>query len=103
MKGTVNVSLLYFHGCPNWTIADERLREALGSVGRGRTRVRYRRISTPEEAEAQQFRGSPTVLVNGRDPFLNHQSPVGLSCRVYRTPDGLAGLPTVEQLVEALR
>ncbi len=60
-------------------------------------------MSTPEEAEAAQFRGSPTVLVNGRDPFLDHERPVGLSCRVYRTPDGLSGSPTVEQLVEALQ
>jgi hypothetical protein len=28
--------------------------------------------------------------------------PVGLACRVYRTPEGLGGSPTVEQLVEVL-
>ncbi len=27
--GGVLVSLLYFDGCPNWPVADERLREAL--------------------------------------------------------------------------
>ena len=26
-------------------------------------------ISTPEQAERAGFRGSPTILVNGRDPF----------------------------------
>jgi hypothetical protein len=50
-----------------------------------------------------QFRGSPTVLVDGRDPVLDRDAPVGLSCRVYRTVDGLAGSPTLEQLVAALR
>ncbi|WP_424945182.1 DF family (seleno)protein [Candidatus Blastococcus massiliensis] len=99
----VRVSLLYFEGCPNWTVTDGRLREALTRVGHGDADVEYRRVSTPEEAEAAQFRGSPTVLVNGRDPFLDHERPVGLSCRVYRTPDGLSGSPTVEQLVEALQ
>lgn len=103
MKGTVNVSLLYFDGCPNWTVADDRLREALARAGHSDTQVEYRQVRTPEEAEAAQFRGSPTLLVNGRDPFLDHESPVGLSCRVYRTHDGLAGSPTVEQLLEALR
>jgi hypothetical protein len=103
MMGAVNVSLLYFDGCPNWDVADERLREALALVGHGGAAVEYRRVSTPEEAEEAQFRGSPTILINARDPFLDHESPVGLSCRVYRTPDGLAGSPTVEQLAEALR
>lgn len=99
----MNVSLLYFDGCPNWTVADDRLREALTRVGQGHAAVEYRQVTTAEEAEVAQFRGSPTVLVDGHDPFLNPDSPVGLSCRVYRTPDGLAGSPTVEQLVEALR
>ena len=103
MMGAVKVSLLYFDGCPNWSVADERLRQALASTGRDGAVLEYRRVSTPEEAEEAQFRGSPTVLINGRDPFLGHESPVGLSCRVYRTPDGLAGSPTVEQLVEVLR
>jgi hypothetical protein len=103
MMGDVQVSLLYFDGCPNWNVANERLREALTHLGHGHADVQHHQVATPEEAEEAQFRGSPTVLVNGRDPFLDHESPVGLSCRVYRTPDGLAGSPTVEQLVEALR
>jgi hypothetical protein len=41
-----------------------------------------------------RFRGSPAVLITGREPFLDGDAPVGLSCRVYRTG--------VEQLVEAL-
>ncbi len=99
----MKVSLLYFDGCPNWNVADQRLREALANVGQSDADVECRRVSTPEEVKAAQFRGSPTVLVNGRDPFLDRESPVGLSCRIYHTPDGLAGSPTVEQLVEILR
>jgi glutaredoxin len=103
LRAAVKVSLLYFDGCPHCNVADQRLREALASVGQRYADVRYRRVSTPEEAVAAQFRGSPTILVNGHDPFLDRASPVGLSCRLYRTPDGLAGSPTVEQLVEVLR
>ena len=98
----MKVSLLYFEGCPNWRETDGRLREALAQVGRSEVTVEYRDVATPDEAEAVQFRGSPTVLVDGRDPFAVPGSPVGLSCRLYRTPDGLAGAPTVEQLVEVL-
>lgn len=99
----MDVALVYFDGCPHWQVADERLREALAQAGQGDVAVEYRTVSTREEAEAAEFRGSPTVLVNGRDPFLDRESPVGLSCRVYRTDDGLAGSPTVRQLIGVLR
>jgi hypothetical protein len=64
--------------------------------------VERRLVVTPEQAEAARFPGSPTVLVNGRDPFADPAAPVGLSCRVYGTADGLAGAPTVEQLLAVL-
>ena len=60
-------------------------------------------MASAEEAEAVGFRGSPTVLVNGRDPFAESDVPGGLSCRVFGTEAGPAGAPTVEQLVEVLR
>src|SRR5215204_4514446 len=99
----MGVTLLYFDDCLNWRTTDARVREALARMGRPQVPVVHRRVTTPEEAEAVQFRGSPTVLINGRDPFLDRDSPVGLSCRVYRTQDGLAGLPTVDQLVAILQ
>jgi hypothetical protein len=99
----VDVKVLFFDGCPNWEVADERLREALNLAGRSDVRVEHHRVSTPEEAEAVRFRGSPTILVNGQDPFADPDAPVGLSCRVYRTDAGLAGAPTVEQLLTVLR
>jgi hypothetical protein len=97
------VALLYFDGCPNWRMTDDRLREALARTGREDVIVEHRKIATPEQAEAIRFRGSPTVLVDGRDPFLERDTPVGLSCRIYRTEEGLAGAPTVDQLVAVLR
>jgi len=99
----VRISLLYFDGCPNWHLADERLRQALVAVGRSDAVVEHVKVSTPQEAEVVQFRGSPTMLVDGRDPFGDPDAPVGLACRLYRTDQGMAGSPTVEQLVAVLR
>jgi len=48
------------------------------------------------------FHGSPSILVDGVDLFAEPGAGVGLSCRVYRTPEGLSGAPTVEQLRAAL-
>ena len=97
----MSIELLYFAGCPNWQLTDERLREALRLAGRG-DEVEYRTVETPAEAEDIGFAGSPTVLVDGRDPFAEPGATAGLSCRVYRTPAGLAGAPTVDQLVAAI-
>lgn len=99
----MDVELLFFDGCPNWRTADQRLREALRQAGHADVAVRHRRIETPEQAEAAGFAGSPTVLVDGADPFAEHAGPAGLSCRVYQTPQGPAGSPTVAQLLDALR
>ncbi len=98
----MEIQLLYFDDCPNWQQMDGRLREAL-AVARLNIVPEHVEVTTPEDAERLNFRGSPTVLVDGRDPFADHAAPVGLSCRVYATPDGLRGAPTVAQLIKVLR
>ena len=99
----IRVQLLYFDDCPNWRQTDQRLRQALQLVGRDDVRVERIRVSTPEEAEATGFLGSPTVRIDGADPFAEPGAAVGLSCRLYRTSAGLAGAPTIEQLLEVVQ
>jgi hypothetical protein len=59
-------------------------------------------VSKPEEAARVGFAGSPTMLVDGSDPFATGDEPSGLACAVYETPDGPQGSPTLEQLREVL-
>jgi hypothetical protein len=40
------------------------------------------RVETHEEAVRLGFRGSPTILVDGRDPFADGRGDLGLACRV---------------------
>ncbi len=96
----MDVSLLYFDGCPNWTVADQRL--AAIAAERPDVTVTRHRVETDQEAERLGFHGSPSILVNGVDVFAEPDAGVGLLCRVYRTPDGSAGAPTMEQLRAAL-
>src|SRR5712691_4567910 len=98
MMGDMDVRLLYFDDCPNWRLAESRLNEALAAFGDEAPRVTYQLVSTPEQAERAGFRGSPTILVNGCDPFAGPDDPVGLSCRIYRSPAGVEHAPRVEQL-----
>lgn len=97
----MKVELLWFAGCPNWQETDVRLRRALPLAGVDAD-ITLVEVTTPDDADRLRFRGSPTVLLDGWDPFAAVTNPVGLSCRVYRTPDGLRGAPTVQQLVAAL-
>ncbi len=94
-----DVTLLYFDGCPSWQIADHRLEALADELG---FRVTRQKVDTPETAEEWSFRGSPTILVDGEDVFATGDEPVGLSCRIYQTPDGPAGAPTEQQLRSAL-
>ena len=100
MVGRMDVTLLYFDDCPNWHDADTHLRTLENEVpGLSVTR---RIVDTPEEAELTQFRGSPSILIDGVDPFADADAPVGLSCRLYQTPAGPAGSPTLDQLRELI-
>lgn len=98
----MSVELRYFDGCPNWKTADERVRQALAAGGQT-GEVTYRKVTSPEEAERLSFRGSPTILIDGRDPFTNDSALVGLACRIYQTEAGAEGAPSVAQLSRALR
>ena len=94
---------MYFEDCPNWRTAEARLAEALVCVGRSPSAITRQMITTPEETEAVGFGGSPTILVDGRDPFASPGvHPVGLACRLYPGASGPEGAPSVAELVEVL-
>lgn len=96
----MEIRLQYFDGCPNWQTTAERLQTILDE-GR-RASVVHELIPDHAAAEARRFTGSPTVLIDGVDPFPDDSRPIGLSCRVYRTENGLKGSPSLEQLRKAI-
>ncbi|EYR62073.1 alkylmercury lyase [Actinotalea ferrariae CF5-4] len=97
----MRIHLLYFEGCPNWHVMHERLLEAVALVDDD-CDVQLVEVQSPEMADRWGFHGSPSVLVDGTDLFAAPGSPVGLTCRLYPTPDGVRGTPTLEQVVAAL-
>ena len=74
----MDVTLLYFDDCPNWRETDRILDDL--AVDR-RFQVTRQKVTTYEEAERLQFRGSPTV---------------------HWTPAGPRGSPTDAMLKQAL-
>jgi hypothetical protein len=97
----MEITLQYFDGCPGWETTDAHLASIIAENGLKAT-VTYQQIETQEGAVEHQFRGSPTVLFDGVDPFANTVIPIGLSCRIYKTDQGNADSPTLDQLKEAI-
>lgn len=71
--------------------------------------VRMREIRTEEEASAQDFAGSPTILIDGVELMAalgrgGQEEPAGLSCRVYVRRDGrVSPTPDPRDVRDALR
>ncbi len=59
-------------------------------------------VATDEEAQRRGFRGSPTFLIDGTDPFAAPDAPTGLTCRLYPTAAGLSPVPEPTALRDAL-
>jgi hypothetical protein len=100
--GGVDVTLVYFDDCPNWRLAEARLREVVAEIGDPSITVTYQRIPGGEQTGGAAIGGSPTVLMDGVDPFAVTGGPVGLACRLYPGAGRTEGAPTVDQLRVAL-
>lgn len=96
------VTVRYFAGCPNWSDAVALVRAVLDDSGLEDMPIELEPVETPQDAERLGFIGSPTILVDGHDPFDPGDAPVGLACRVYRTSVGLRGIPSRADLERVL-
>jgi hypothetical protein len=94
--------LLTVTDCPNAAAFEERLTAALGE--HPTAVVRRRVVGDEREAAQEGMHGSPTLLVNGTDPFAGPGQPPSLSCRLYRDASGRAGpAPSVQELQRVLK
>jgi alkylmercury lyase-like protein len=93
------ITVLSVPDCPNVSLLVDRLEETLPG---GRQRAEVFLVRNEDEASAWGMCGSPTLLLDGVDPFATDDARPSLSCRLYRGPDGqLSGVPSVEQLRKA--
>jgi ABC-2 type transport system permease protein len=99
----MRIELLYFDGCPTYRSAEEDLRKILVEEG-VEAEVEMVAVNSDEEARRLRFPGSPTLRIDGRDPFPVSEPSEGrnLACRVYATPEGMKGAPTTAMFREAL-
>ena len=87
----INVRSVRWEGFP--TPLPERRVTVLTRLGRDEQTVTKVLIQTPEGAVRLGFIGSPTVLVDGRNPFARGDEQPASACRVFLTPNGPDGAP----------
>jgi len=90
----MELQLLAVEACPHVSEFEERLAVAL--AGLEGAAIRRRVIADDAEAAAAGMHGSPTLLVNGVDPFAAPGQPTSLSCRLAGT------MPSAEDLRRVL-
>ncbi|WP_407835942.1 alkylmercury lyase family protein [Streptomyces sp. DSM 116496] len=96
----MRITILTVPECPNVPVVRERITTVLG----GRS-AEVELVEVREAAEAARWgmTGSPTVLLDGIDPFAMAGAPASVSCRLYRDADGHAeGAPSIQALREVL-
>ena len=97
---SVALEVLHVPDCPNVAPLVERLRVATDLP------ILIREITTAADAAAARMTGSPTLLINGRDPFptpVREGCDCGVSCRIYRDEHGqVVAAPSVAQWRDAV-
>jgi len=93
-----SVQLIYLEVCSHWHTALGRLQEAIHRTGLDIS-VELQLVSSEDDASAHLMPGSPTIVVDGRDPFPGGAANWG--CRLYESGGKLDGAPSVLDLVAA--
>lgn len=98
----MKVELLYFDGCPSWQSGLKKLHSTLNTYGLP-VSVELVQVTDNDDAARKKFLGSPSFRINGVDLWDEERDAYSLSCRVYATPEGMKGSPSVSMLEQAIR
>lgn len=91
--GKIKMEVQYFNGCPN---SEATLKMVNEFVKKSKLQIEFETVlvETQADAEKYKFRGSPTILINGKDvEGVEENKTPSLACRYYSN-----GLPTKEEI-----
>ena len=95
----MELTLLTVADCPNAEVLAERL----AAAGADREQVTWTTVADAEQAAALGMHGSPTLLIDGLDPFAVPGAATGYACRLYPGADGKTeGAPSTAALAAVL-
>jgi hypothetical protein len=98
----MEITLLYFDGCPSWQNALENLQTAIKEEDLDAS-IKQVVVDSDKKAADTKFLGSPSFQIDGRDLWPEERSSYSMNCRIYRTPEGLKGWPTVKMFRQKLQ
>src|SRR2546423_11551068 len=107
----MQIKILYFSCCPNWETAAARVRTVLAELDRADVAVECEDVHETSHLSLE-WAGSPTVLLDGRDPFASADGPRASpainggrhsaltrgACRIYVTETGIQSFPSLHPL-----
>lgn len=97
----MHLEILQVPDYPNVPLLEQRIEHALSGVPI-EWELRHVIIEDPRSAALAGMAGSPTLLVDGHDPFAEPDQMPSVSCRLYRDAVGaVSGAPTVTALRNA--
>jgi len=97
----MRLEILHVPDCPNTAVLETRLAEVLPALPE--VEVSRQVVNSDSEAHRVGMAGSPTILVDGVDPFARPGLQPSLSCRLYRDELGNLGpSPSTAQLRHVL-
>jgi hypothetical protein len=102
----MEITFLYYEGCPSHDLALARLRQVLTEAG-VTARIEIVKVVTDEQAQQSRFTGSPTILIDGQD--IDPPPPdayYALTCRAYTIQEEggrISPLPSVVMIRNALQ
>lgn len=99
----LRIELYFFDGCPSYKVGRALLDQVIADEHLDAT-VEMIRVEDDLDAVKKKFVGSPTWRVGDVDLFADQGSGAyAMQCRVYRTPEGLRGVPSKAMLSDALK
>ncbi|WP_434578691.1 DF family (seleno)protein [Thermoanaerobacterium thermosaccharolyticum] len=98
----MQISFLYFEGCPNSEPALNLLKEVLNEKGI-KGEIELIEIKSEEDAYKYNFLGSPSIHINGKDIEKERRNDDPFyGCRIYKIKDRNYGIPPKEMILNAI-
>lgn len=98
----MKVEILHIDDCPSWQDGVSNMEEAL-LAEKLLAHINLVLVKDDQQAKRLKFLGSPSFRINGEDLWPEERTQYALGCRIYPTPTGMKGVPTVEMLREKIR